>query len=223
LENPEASRLFHRTALLLLTIFALLSSLMIVRLALGETNPIWATPTATLACFLFAVLHACTRLGWKQGLTLLALCFGISLFFESAGVATGWVYGGYHYLGGLGPSFLGLVPFLIPLAWFMMMYPAFLMSRWLTPRLSNRWLRTFCLAGLGGVIMAAWDLTLDPLMVLGGQWLWKIPGAYFGIPIQNYFGWCLTTFLTFASFLLLWPSQLEAYAADVRTSAVWDR
>jgi putative membrane protein len=215
--------LFRRIALIFLSLFALLTTLMVVRMALGQVNPSWATVVCTLTCFIFAILHACTRLGWKQALTLIALCFGISLLFESVGVATGWIYGPYHYSDQLGVKFLGLVPYLIPLAWFMMMYPAFLMARWLTPRLPKRWLRLLCLAGVGGLIMTAWDLTMDPLMVYGGHWIWEVQGAYFGVPIQNFVGWWLTTFVTFAVFLLICPKQLESPQTNGNMSARWDR
>ena len=42
---------------------------------------------------------------------------------------------------------------------------------------------------------AAWDLFLDPQMVAWGYWVWARPGAYFGIPVINYFGWILSAFL----------------------------
>jgi putative membrane protein len=196
---------------------------MMVRMMLGVPNPEWATFASTFACFLFAILHAGTRLGWKKALTLLVLCFVISLFFESVGVATGWVYGPYHYSAKLGAKFLGLVPYLIPLVWFMMMYPAFLMARWLTPHLHSRLLQGLCLAALAGMIMTAWDLTMDPLMVKSGNWIWEIPGAYFGIPIQNFWGWWLTTFVTFGAFLLIWPTQLDSRPAEKVANARWDR
>lgn len=51
----------------------------------------------------------------------------ITWSFEQVGVATGAVYGAYHYSGMLGPK-LGAVPLLIPLAWFMMIYPSYLIT-----------------------------------------------------------------------------------------------
>ncbi|PIZ25795.1 MAG: carotenoid biosynthesis protein, partial [Chloroflexi bacterium CG_4_10_14_0_8_um_filter_57_5] len=45
----------------------------------------------------FALVHACQREGWERALRLLALVFGVSLLFESVGVATGLIYGPYHY------------------------------------------------------------------------------------------------------------------------------
>ena len=68
-----------------------------------------------------------------RALRLLALVFVVSLLFESVGVATGWVYGPYHYTDKLGPKFLGLVPYLIPVAWFMMSYPSFVIADRLVP------------------------------------------------------------------------------------------
>ena len=97
---------------------------MLVIMALGLPTPGWATALSTVVYFLFALLHSSERLGWKPAAILLILCFSISLLFESLGVATGWIYGPYHYADELGPKFLGLVPYLIPLAWFMMMYPS---------------------------------------------------------------------------------------------------
>jgi putative membrane protein len=214
---------FHRLALIFLAVFALLTTLMVVRMMLGQSNPNWTIFTTTITCFLFAFLHAGIRLGWKHALTLVALCFGISLLMETLGVATGWIYGPYHYSDMLGPKFLGLVPYLIPTAWFMMMYPAFLMARWLTPRLKKRWIQVAALAGVAGLIMTAWDLIMDPLMVLGGDWIWETQGVYFGVPIQNFLGWWFTTFITMVAFLIFCPAELESNKSEAIATARWDR
>jgi putative membrane protein len=136
----------------------------------------------------------------------LACVFIVSLAFESVGVATGLVDGPYHYSLKLGPLFLGLVPFLIPVAWFMMMYPSFVIADWLVPARGRGW-RILAVAAVGGLVMTAWDLVMDPVMVRGGHWIWEVDGAYFGIPLQNFWGWWLTTFVTFLVFLLFNPSS----------------
>ncbi|MBE3066868.1 MAG: carotenoid biosynthesis protein [Chloroflexi bacterium] len=69
------------------------------------------TPVSTLAGFTFALLHAGQREGWTRALRLLALVLAVSLLFESVGVATGLVYGPYHYTNRLGPLFHGLYLF----------------------------------------------------------------------------------------------------------------
>ena len=36
--------------------------------------------------------------------------------------------------------------------------------------------------------MTAWDVGMDPMMVAAGNWIWETEGAYFGVPLQNYWG-----------------------------------
>ncbi len=179
------------------------------------------TPLSTLTGFVFALLHASQRLGWWRALLLLGLTFGVSLLFESVGVATGLVYGPYHYTDRLGIKFLGLVPLLIPAAWFMMMYPSFVIADRVIPARWQTGPRQFALAAVGGVIMTAWDLAMDPLMVAGEHWVWEVKGAYFGVPLQNYWGWWLTTFITFILFVLIaWRRTTNRATAFDRLSIV---
>jgi putative membrane protein len=193
----------------------------VVAMAGGRPLPMAVTFVSTLACFLFSLLHAGQHLGWRPALVLLGLCFAVALLFESLGVATGWVYGPYHYSAQLGPKFLGLVPYLIPLAWFMMMYPSYLMARRLLPLLRLRRGSGLALAALAGLIMTGWDMTMDPLMVQSGRWVWEVNGAYFGVPVHNFIGWWATTFVTFGLFLLLFPAQKEVPAQASQTD--WER
>ena len=185
----------------LLGLYILLLTVAVGTLALGGTPPPALTPFSTLAGFAFALAHAAVRMGWKRALGLLGLVFAVSLTFESVGVATGRVYGPYHYTVRLGPLFLGLVPYLIAVAWFMMMYPSFVIADWLVPQKWTRWQRLASVAAVGGLVMTAWDVVMDPLMVAGGHWIWEAEGAFFGVPLQNYWGWWLTVFVTFALFL----------------------
>ena len=46
-------------------------------------------------------------------------------------------------------------------------------------------------------------MIMDPFMVYNGHWVWDVNGAYHGIPLQNYWGWWLTVFTTFALYLLV--------------------
>jgi uncharacterized membrane protein len=192
----------RRILIALLILYALLVAYVELNIAFGQALAHFITPLSTLVGFCFAVLHAGQRMGWKRALALLACVFIVSLAFESVGVATGLIYGPYHYTDKLGPLFLGLVPLLIPIAWFMMMYPSFVIADWLVPARDSRW-RILAVAAVGGLVMTAWDLVMDPVMVRGGHWIWEVDGAYFGIPLQNFWGWWLTTFVTFLVFLLV--------------------
>ena len=80
----------------------------------------------------------------------------------------------YHYTDKLGAKFLGLVPYLIPAAWFMMSYPSFIITDRLIPANWKRWQRILAVAAVGGLVMTAWDVIMDPIMVAGGHWVWDV-------------------------------------------------
>ncbi len=204
----------RRITIALLILYALITIYFVAASALGSVSSRFTTPLVTLTGFTFALLHAGQREGWKRALWLLALVFTVSLAFESVGVATGWVYGPYHYTDQLGPKFLGLVPYLIPVAWFMMSYPSFVIADRMVPPSWKRWQRILSVAAVGGLVMTAWDVIMDPIMVAGGNWVWDVKGAYFGIPLQNYWGWWLTIFTTFA--LYLWLVGKDAKPGEAR-------
>ena len=195
--------ILRRITFAVLILYALITIYSIFNSVVGVGPSRFITPLVTLTGFAFALLHAGQRESWGRAVRLLVLVFIVSLLFESVGVATGWVYGPYHYTDALGPKFLGLVPFLIPVAWFMMSYPSFVIADRLFPSEWKRWQRVLSVAAVGGLVMTAWDLIMDPIMVAGGNWVWDTKGAYFGIPLQNYWGWWLTIFTTFALNLLL--------------------
>jgi putative membrane protein len=167
-------------------------------------------PWLTLIATAFAITHALTYIGWRNTFILFALTYTVSLLFESVGVATGWIYGPYHYTEQLGPLFLGLVPYLIPMAWFMISYPSLVIAEGIIVYRSEEYLwRNLRVAALAAVVMTAWDLVLDPIMVKMGHWVWEVEGVYFGVPLQNYLGWLVTTFSIFI--LYKWATGRQAY------------
>jgi putative membrane protein len=164
------------------------------------------TSIHTLALLLFSLLHALHLLGAARTLALFALGAIISWAFEQVGVATGLVYGPYFYTEQLGPK-LGHVPLLIPLAWFMMLYPSYVITSLVTegrptsaggslPRLA--WLSL-----LSAAVMTGWDLPMDPQMVASGNWVWTEGGEYFGVPLRNFAGWLATTFCVYLAYRLV--------------------
>jgi putative membrane protein len=95
-------------------------------------------------------------------------------------------------------------------------YPSLVIATRLVPVLDHPHAWRFAVAGLGAVIMTAWDLVMDPMMVAGGHWVWEVEGAYFGIPLQNFAGWWLTVFVVFLLFLYLVKGTSENLAAPDR-------
>lgn len=164
----------------------------------------------TLVFTAFALLHCAASAGWRRTALFFAIAAIVSYLCEEFGVRTGWIYGPYHYSDMLGPK-LGHVPLLIPLAWFMMIYPA-----WVVARALLRGLETgspvglISLSAIAALVMTAWDTVMDPGMAAAGNWIWEQPGPYFGVPMQNYAGWLLTTFLVYCGWGLLARRQASA-------------
>jgi len=186
---------------LMLLIYAVLIIFGVGSAYFGYKLPGYITGLTTMFGFTFVFLHSFKQLGLVKTILLVSLTFVVSMIFEAVGVATGIVYGPYHYTLTLGPKFLGLVPYLIALAWFMMAYPSFIIAvTIIPPHWSKAWWK-LGVAATGGVIMTAWDMAMDPMMVAGGHWVWEIDGAYFGVPLQNFWGWWLTIFVTIFLFM----------------------
>jgi putative membrane protein len=56
--------------------------------------------------------------------------------------------------------------------------------------------------------MVAWDLALDPTRATIQQfWIWENSGGFFGVPLVNFLGWSLTTYV----FLQLFALYLRYY------------
>jgi uncharacterized membrane protein len=200
----------RRLTILLLINYGGVVFFTLTRMSIGLPILPILTPVSTLSCFTFCIFHASQRLGWFRAGLLLVTAFLVSLLFESVGVATGLIYGPYQYTDLLGTKFLGLVPYLIPVAWFMMMYPSLVIGERLLAPGANR----LALAAIAGLVMTSWDLALDPLMVFGKYWVWDVKGSYFGVPVQNFLGWWLTSFVVFGVYLSLFghfrkPRRME--------------
>jgi putative membrane protein len=101
----------------------------------------------------------------------------------------------------LQPQLAG-VPLLIPLAWLMMLPPA-----WAVASLIVGGRRDWRFVLVSAAAFTAWDLFLDPQMVGWGYWVWANPGGYFGIPWVNFAGWLLGSALITA---IVRPGQLAA-------------
>jgi putative membrane protein len=137
-----------------------------------------------------------------------AVC--ISLTSELLGTSTGFPFGEYAYLSGLGTKIAGLVPFTIPLSWFYMGFVCLLLAN-TTLREGTHWMQRLEAIALGAMMLTAWDFVLDPAMSQAGYpfWEWGQYGAFFGMPLQNFAGWMGTgaLFMTVAS--LLWGKDRQ--------------
>ncbi len=161
----------------------------------------------TLVFVLFALLHCVVLEGGSRTGAFFAVSAIVSYLMEETGVRTGLIYGPYHYGDLLGAK-LGHVPIIIPLAWFMMIYPSWMVARELLRSIDDRsFAGITAIAVAAAFVMTAWDVVMDPGMAAAGNWVWEKGGAYFGVPLQNYLGWLATTFLVYWIAGLLWRSM----------------
>jgi putative membrane protein len=182
-----------------------------------------STAATAISLFAFSLLHCIETRGAPRSLLMLGAGFGIALTMEYLGSAHDILFGTYDYTNLLGPKAFGHVPVIIPIAWFMMLYPSWevaglLVTRYAirdtqyTPAITYHVMRVI----LAALAMTAWDLSLDPRMVADGAWVWQnVPALnYFGIPLSNFAGWFVTSALIYCVWALLeirdWRSEIKS-------------
>jgi putative membrane protein len=175
-------------------------------------------PTYVVLGALAALLHAAARAGWRRALAVMAAATLISLGAELTGTSTGLPFGPYSYTTLLGWRVAGLVPFPIPLSWFYMIYASLaILGRVLTPGDGVR--TRLAWAAAGGLVLAAWDVSMDPAMSFAtAHWIWHVRGAFYGMPWLNWFGWWLTGSVIAFTMLSIVPPRV--FAARVSPSSV---
>lgn len=115
--------------------------------------------------------------------------YALSLASELLGTGYGIPFGEYRYSPLLEPMWLDRVPVVIPLSWFFMAVPSYALARLALPGRERRGGRVL----LASAVLLAWDLSLDPAMSHAtSYWVWGTPGAYYGMPWLNLFGWYVT-------------------------------
>jgi putative membrane protein len=194
-------------------------ALPIARWTIGDTALIWGVKVTTLLQFGAVAAVVLTVWGLARTAFILALVAIMTFLAEFVGSKTGLPFGHYYYTELLQPQLAG-VPLLIPLAWFMMLPPAWAVAQILVGA-QQRWR----FAAVSAVALTAWDLFLDPQNVAWGLWVWTegasqtvFSGGYFGIPWLNYAGWLLVAFLVT---LVAHPPQVPVKPLLLIYGIVW--
>jgi uncharacterized membrane protein len=173
--------------------------------AFPETIPMLAIVAAhVLVPLLFALIHGALAYGFRGILVFTLLCCAWGNLFENLSVVTGFPFGHYHFTDVMGPK-LFHVPILLGLAYVGMGYLSWALGRLIAgnpdePR--RRWALIISPL-IAACAMVAWDLSMDPIWSnLVHGWVWRDGGAYFGVPVSNFFGWFLANYAIFQSFAL---------------------
>lgn len=160
--------------------------------------------TAAVAVYAYRTLGLWHCLGFMVPAVLL------SLGSELLGTSTGFPFGHYRYLSGLGYKIAGLVPFTIPLSWFYVGFSAYSIAlAGLETRSISRQLKSVGAIGFGALLLTSWDFVLDPAMsqMKLAFWVWEQPGAFFGMPYQNFAGWFGTGVIFMSVATLIWQTK----------------
>jgi len=162
-------------------------------LTAGQAYPLLST-LGVLLQLGAALLYLSRAWPWPRLAATAVVAATTTWLMEWIGSATGFPFGAYAYSALLQPQVLG-VPLLIPLAWLMMLPPAWAVTSAIV-RPGGAWQARLIFALVAGVAFTAWDLYLDPQKVARGFWVWAdSSGGYFGIPWSNFLGWLLTSAL----------------------------
>jgi len=191
-------------------------------------------PTYVVLGAIAALLHVSSRIGWTRALSMFVVASGVALGSELLGTSSQLPFGEYQYTALLGYRILDLVPFPIPISWYYMIVGSLAivgtaMRAGDDSRTKWRW------SLLGGLILVAWDVSMDPAMVKTYHWIWGdgdlfvrlgLPGPviafftrdiFYGMPLSNWFGWYLTGVIIARLVLIFAPPTMFA----ARLSPTW--
>ncbi len=178
---------------------------------------------------LAGLLFLGSSVGLKRAALVFAVSFTLSLSSELLGTGTGLPFGVYGYSELLGYKIGALVPFNIPTSWFYMLVASLAICGRLLPATDDGKSRWWW-ALVAGLVLTAWDVSMDPAMVKTNHWIWSVPDLsnesafsrfigtpfFFGMPLTNWLGWLLTGVLVARAMLALVPPSV--WAAKVSPS-----
>lgn len=170
--------------------------------------------------FFAAFLLACVpHVGWRKTLIFAVVGYLIAFASEKLSITTGFPYGWYYYIDDTSERELWVwgVPFFDSLSYVFLTYCSYTTALLILSPLANRGAdlitletrairRSWAVLVLGAFLQTFLDVIIDPVALQGNRWfLGQIYGYYenglhFGVPVSNYAGWLLTSFVLVAAF-----------------------
>src|SRR5262249_29101697 len=175
------------------------------------------TPLAHALAAIFiacAIVHAGFFYGSRPALVLFIMCIAITFTMENIGVATGFPFGHYHFAIDAGLPRIGSIPIIVGPLWFGAGYFSWVVASILldgADRRLDRPINFIALPIVAAFVMTQWDVVMDRSeSTIAKVWIWHEGGADFGVPLSNYLGWLLTSWLFFQAFALYLGRRISA-------------
>ncbi len=170
--------------------------------------------------FFAAFLLACVpHVGWYKTIAFAIVGYMIAFASEKLSITTGFPYGWYYYIDDTSHRELWVwgVPFFDSLSYVFLTYCSYTTALFILSPLATKGANLITLETrairhswaalvLGAFLQTFLDIIIDPVALQGNRWfLGQIYGYYeeglhFGVPISNYAGWLLTSFILVAAF-----------------------
>jgi putative membrane protein len=178
-----------------------------------------AVGTVTMRPYVFAffaayLVAAVPHLGWRKTVLFTVAGYLIAFLSEFSSINTGIPYGWYYYIDVTRDRefWIAGVPFFDSLSYVFLTYCSYTMAlfvvspiktwRWDLVTLETRSIRTsFAVLFLGSLFQVFLDIIIDPVALQGSRWFlgqiygYREVGVHFGVPLSNYLGWWLVSFV----------------------------
>jgi len=178
-----------------------------------------AVGTVTMRPYVFAffaayLVAAVPHLGWRKTALFTVVGYLIAFLSEFSSINTGIPYGWYYYIDVTSNRELWIagVPFFDSLSYVFLTYCSYATAlfvvspvktwRWELVTLETRSIRSsFAVLFLGSLFQVFLDIIIDPVALQGGRWFlgqiygYREAGVHFGVPLSNYLGWWLVSFI----------------------------
>ena len=152
----------------------------------------------------FALLHGSARYGLLGIFVFLGVMFLVVNVIENISINTGVPFGQFHHTDATGPKLFD-VPLITGLAYFSAGYVAWILASLLLSEsdVDTDSVSRFSTPIVAMFIVTGWDACIDPIGgTIARNWVWETGGGYYGVPISNFFGWMITTYIAYQIFAL---------------------
>jgi len=180
---------------------ALLAEIILVA---GRDTP-FAQVLAAIS-IMVVIAHTMLAFGRVEAAAFVVICLVVTFSVESIGTSTGIPFGHYAFL--VGPNFphVGLIPLIVGPLYVGMGYPSWVIANLILNGMVHRpasRLELVALPVIAAFVMVQWDVVMDPGgSTLARAWVWYDGGGFFGVPLSNFLGWFVVTYIYFQAFSL---------------------